>query len=83
MRRWDPLYSGGIISRCPERLSYNHAILLAGIREEDDAWLIRNSWGSGWGYDGYGYVLAGNTCGIADKGVLPIVPGASPMDSSY
>lgn len=49
----------------PEPTSIDHAVLLVGwddnfprdsfndMPEKDGAWLIRNSWGTGWGDDGY------------------------------
>jgi C1A family cysteine protease len=47
--------------------STNHAVLLCGW---DDtmcngvgAWLIKNSWGAGWGYSGFGWIQFG-TCSI-------------------
>ncbi len=32
-----------------------HAIVLVGYDDNTQKWIIRNSWGSGWGDDGYGY----------------------------
>jgi C1A family cysteine protease len=34
----------------------NHAILLIGWDDSRKAWLMKNSWGLGWGFDGYGWI---------------------------
>jgi cathepsin L len=39
----------------------NHAILLIGWDDSKQAWLMKNSWGSRWGFDGgYGWVKYGS-----------------------
>lgn len=38
-----------------EGLLGGHALLVVGYRE-DGAWIVRNSWGSGWADGGYGYM---------------------------
>lgn len=39
----------------------NHAILIVGWSNAKQAWLIKNSWGAGWGFDGgYGWVRFGS-----------------------
>ena len=43
-------YSGGIW-RCNSYDEVNHAVLLVGWT--DDAWIIKNQWGSDWGENGY------------------------------
>jgi C1A family cysteine protease len=34
----------------------NHSIVLTGWDDSKHAWLIKNSWGTGWGIDGYGWI---------------------------
>ena len=38
----------------------NHAILIVGWDDFKQAFLIKNSWGTDWGYDGFGWVKYGN-----------------------
>ena len=37
-------------------------------------WIVRNSWSSTWGEEGYIYLeMAKNTCGLADDATIPQV----------
>jgi len=65
-------YKSGVItaSSCGQNL--DHAVQLVGYGTENnmDYWLVRNSWGAGWGENGYVKLernsnVAGGTCGIA------------------
>lgn len=68
----DPLqfYDGGIIdadaSECdPQGL--NHGVTLVGYGSENgtDYWVVKNSWGTGWGENGYFRISRGKgTCGV-------------------
>jgi len=68
----DPLqfYNGGVIdadaSECdPQGL--NHGVTLVGYGSENgqDYWIVKNSWGTGWGENGYFRMARGRgTCGI-------------------
>lgn len=48
-------YGKGIFDNCKKDVVINHAVVLFGIGKEqkDRYWLIRNSWGNGWGEKGY------------------------------
>merc|ERR1711945_82063 len=50
-------YSGGIYDGCSydSNIALNHAVQLVGYGSDADGdyWIVRNSWGAGWGEDGY------------------------------
>lgn len=63
-------YLGGIIQYHCSSGEANHAVLITGFDKTGGTpyWILRNSWGSSWGVDGYAYVkMGGNICGIADS----------------
>jgi hypothetical protein len=65
-------YAGKIInsrSGCSSAYtSLNHAVVIVGYNPTGNYWLVRNSWGTQWGANGYFYVAFGeNACGIANQ----------------
>ncbi|KRX05889.1 hypothetical protein PPERSA_03826 [Pseudocohnilembus persalinus] len=72
-------YKKGVYSpkKCdPEIL--NHAVLLVGYGHDEesglDYWIVKNSWGTGWGLDGYFWIERGvGKCGINAQPVTGIV----------
>jgi C1A family cysteine protease len=60
------LYTGGCYSSTTTA-NINHAILIIGWDDNacagQGAWIIKNSWGQGWGMEGFGYVKYGS-CNI-------------------
>lgn len=60
-------YAGGVFSGCTQK-TINHAITVVGWGTDatgGDYWLIKNSWGLGWGKQGYMQIKRGvNMCGI-------------------
>ncbi|MEA1865257.1 MAG: C1 family peptidase [Euryarchaeota archaeon] len=38
----------------------NHAVILVGWNDSEGCWIIKNSWGTGWGEQGYARVLYGD-----------------------
>ena len=70
-------YSHGIYSHdgfgkpCSKDNS-NHSVLIVGYGP--GYWLVKNSWGKGWGMEGYIKVKRGNNmCGIANEAIYPLV----------
>ncbi|KAL0908398.1 hypothetical protein M5K25_022892 [Dendrobium thyrsiflorum] len=68
------VYTSDTCGKSP--LDVNHAVLAVGYGVEDDIsyWLIKNSWGSDWGDNGYFKMEFGkNMCGVATCASYPIV----------
>lgn len=52
-------YAGGIFKQTPSNYTNpgtNHAVVIIGWDDSKNAWLVRNSWGTYWGEDGYAWV---------------------------
>ncbi|XP_068896214.1 digestive cysteine proteinase 2-like [Tenebrio molitor] len=69
-------YSGGVYyNPTCETNKFTHAVLIVGYGNENgqDYWLVKNSWGDGWGLDGYFKIArnANNHCGIAGVASVP------------
>lgn len=63
-------YLGGIIQHHCSSHKANHAVLITGYDTTGEVpyWIVRNSWGTSWGDNGYAYIKIGNDiCGIADS----------------
>lgn len=58
-------YQGGVFAEdCGSNV--DHAVQIIGADTEKGYWIVRNSWGSQWGVDGYAYVkMNGNYCDIS------------------
>merc|ERR1719453_707818 len=69
-------YTGGVMtsSSCSSSsMQLDHAIQLVGYNADASTpyWIVRNSWDTTWGNDGYIYLAMGeNTCGLADKAAM-------------
>merc|ERR1712066_1007962 len=68
-------YSRGVLGKsCGSQL--DHCVQAVGYNAAQNYWIVRNSWNTDWGVDGYIYVKEGiDACGIAKDAT--IVTGAS------
>jgi C1A family cysteine protease len=67
-------YTSGVIdsSSCGTSLDHGVAIIGYGTESGTPYWLVRNSWGTSWGLDGYVKIARGkNICGIAEYSEIP------------
>ncbi|KAI9072560.1 hypothetical protein K1719_045479 [Acacia pycnantha] len=75
-------YKGGIYDgkNCTGKITINHAMTIVGYDSvgDRDYWIVRNSWGQGWGLEGYMYVKRNSSsthglgvCGIATYSAYP------------
>jgi len=46
-------YTSGVFNESVAAGAINHGVTLVGWDDSKNAWLIKNSWGSGWGLNGY------------------------------
>lgn len=69
-------YRSGILrdSSCNSQ-ALNHAVLAVGYGNENglDYYILKNSWGAGWGEAGYFRLEKNNRCGIANMASYPIL----------
>jgi len=75
---WQTYRSGVISSKqcCPGSCSLDHCVQLVGYNTTASPahWIVRNSWGVGWGVSGYIYLeMGGNTCALTNHATWPQV----------
>eukprot|EP00747_Dinoflagellata_sp_TGD_P182741 gnl/TRDRNA2_/TRDRNA2_37105_c0_seq1.p1 gnl/TRDRNA2_/TRDRNA2_37105_c0~~gnl/TRDRNA2_/TRDRNA2_37105_c0_seq1.p1 ORF type:complete len:348 (-),score=70.99 gnl/TRDRNA2_/TRDRNA2_37105_c0_seq1:232-1275(-) len=80
------LYKNGIVKGpgCGDQL--DHAVLLVGYGEDNGVkyWKVKNSWGTGWGEDGYVRIIRGvDECGILNgPPTYPVVSKTATAEST-
>ena len=59
-------YDGGIYEHKSGDYRGGHIVVIVGYDENDDYWICKNSWRSGWGENGY-FRIKFDECGIDDR----------------
>eukprot|EP01027_Heterolobosea_sp_BB2_P021016 GEZU01030037.1.p1 GENE.GEZU01030037.1~~GEZU01030037.1.p1 ORF type:complete len:343 (-),score=155.52 GEZU01030037.1:256-1284(-) len=61
-------YTHGVVTRCGTNLDHCVQVVGYDTKGTKPYWIVRNSWNTDWGVDGYIYVEMGkNVCGIAEE----------------
>lgn len=69
-------YTGGVFNEGADG-QVNHAIILIGWDDSKQAWLLKNSWGTGWGLNGYMWIrYSANQVGTDAVWVTADLPGS-------
>jgi len=71
-------YTGGVLDSTACGIATNHAVSIVGYGTDADSgleyWLVRNSWGSSWGVDGFIKIAITEGDGICAINHRPLYP---------
>jgi hypothetical protein len=60
-------YSSGVYTHVTGDMEGGHAVSIIGYDDDKQAWLIRNSWGVGWGMNGFAWVSWNDVSGVGGE----------------
>ncbi len=63
-------YTGGVYRRASGSYAGGHAVTIAGYDDRGRYWIAKNSWGTGWGENGW-FRIAYGQCGIDNYAYIP------------
>jgi C1A family cysteine protease len=70
-------YTGGVYKHVTGKAEGGHAVSIVGYDDNQRAWIIRNSWGTDWGINGFALVSYDDTSGIGSETFSFQVPQAA------
>lgn len=78
-------YFGGVIDSTTCGTSLDHCVHLVAYKGgSDNWWVVKNSWNTNWGEEGYIRVAQGeNACGVAEDATIVATSDESSSDSVY
>ncbi|KAG2433967.1 hypothetical protein HYH02_012429 [Chlamydomonas schloesseri] len=80
---WADMVAGADAEQCPQSAVESELAKLL-YTETPDAWIVQNSWGTGWGEGGYmrlprdDTLLGRNPCGLLNSATYPVVDKVTP-----
>ena len=60
-------YSGGVYKHVTGDAEGGHAVSIVGYDDASQSWIVRNSWGTDWGNNGFINIAYSDTSGISDE----------------
>jgi C1A family cysteine protease len=70
-------YTGGVYKHVTGKAEGGHAVSIVGYDDNQQAWIIRNSWGADWGMNGFALVSYDDTSGVGGETFSFQVPQAA------
>jgi C1A family cysteine protease len=71
-------YTGGVYRHTSGQRVGAHAVTLVGYDDEEGYWIAKNSWGTGWGENGW-FRIAYGECAIDNYAYVPIMEQPDPL----
>lgn len=62
-------YKSGVYKHVTGELAGGHAVTIVGWNDTDKAWIVKNSWGEGWGENGYFRIAYDDESGLGSQSV--------------
>jgi cathepsin L len=70
--RWFQAYTGGVFNKCKKKVTWtNHVVTLCGWDDAKGAWLLKNSWGTLWGENGFMWIKY--NCNLVGEGANYVI----------
>lgn len=77
-------YSSGIYKSVSKKKVGGHAVSIVGFNDVERYWIIKNSWGTGWGENGFGRISYDDKSGIGESSyAFELKPEKSYLSISY